>query len=112
MNFGISSGLPASIAGIPIAQSGSGEIDRTRSETAAQRRAAATDAKAEQAAGIGETDGDNHETEERDADGRRPWEFGPAGRVSPLEEAGDDHLTTRQSRDLSGNSGGQLDLTG
>lgn len=108
MNFGITSGLPASIAGIPVAQTGSSEVDRARSEAAAQRRAAATDAKAEQAAGIGETDGNDHEVSERDADGRRPWEFGPAGRQQPADE----QPTARQSRDLSGESGGQLDLTG
>ena len=31
--------------------------------------------KAELAAGIGQADGDNHQTAERDADGRRLWEF-------------------------------------
>ncbi len=112
MNFGISSGLPASIAGLPVAQSGGGEADRVRGEAAAQRRTAATDAQAEQAAGIGETDGNDHEVAERDADGRRPWEMGPAGHKPPGTDATDEPQSPRQSRDLSGDSGGQLDLTG
>jgi hypothetical protein len=112
MNFGISSGLPASIAGIPIAQNGSGEVDRARSETAAQRRTAANDAKAEKAAGIGETDGNDHEVDERDADGRRAWEIGHAGQRKKSNETPDANPTDRQGRDLSGDSGSQLDLTG
>jgi hypothetical protein len=113
MNFSIQSGLPASIAGIPVAQSGSGEVDRARSETAAQRRAAVTDAKAEKAAGIGEADGTDHEVDERDADGRRLWEAGPAGhKKRSAGETPDSDPADHHSRDLTGDSGGQLDLTG
>jgi hypothetical protein len=112
MNFGISSGLPASVAGLPVAQNGSGEVDRARSETAAQRRATTNDAKAENAAGIGETDGDNHEVDERDADGRRPWEFGPAAQQKKPEETHPSDPADRHGRDLTGDMGSQLDLTG
>ena len=33
------------------------------------------------AAGVGEPDGEDHETAERDADGRRPWEDPPEARA-------------------------------
>jgi hypothetical protein len=93
-----------------VAQSSSSDVDRTRGEAAALRRANAADAQAEKAAGIGETDGEDHETEERDADGRRLWEFGPG--KPPVQAKQEESLEDRQSRDASGESGGQLDLTG
>ncbi len=64
--------------------------------------------KAEAAAGIGETDGEDHQTDERDADGRRPWEFPPKKRNSAEDPA----KQPPQSRDTTGESGNLLDLTG
>lgn len=110
MNVGVATGLPASFAGIPVAQTGGAEIDRTRTEAAALRRAEAADAQAEKAAGIGETDGEDHQTDDRDADGRRPWEFGPA--PTAVSQNALEAEEPRQSKDLSGEAGGQLDLTG
>jgi hypothetical protein len=100
--------LLASAAGVPLAQQGS-EIDRTQTEKVAQQRTRDSQLKADKAAGIGETDGENHETNDRDADGRRPWELqvGTAGGEAAVEAG----PATRQSRDASGESGHQLDLT-
>lgn len=103
-------GFFASIATTPAAQRGA-DVERTHQEASRQAGEAANDAKAEKAAGIGETDGEEHSTNERDADGRRPWEFAP-GTKKPSEAAAETTATTRQSKDLTGTSGGQLDLTG
>ena len=113
MNFPVSTGLPANIAGIPVAQT-SGEVNRARADAAAQRRTGAAEAHAEKAAGIGEADGKDHQTDERDADGRRPWEIPRAHEVAipPVDDAFDQQAEKRQSRDATGESGGQLDLTG
>ncbi|ASV74609.1 hypothetical protein THTE_2007 [Thermogutta terrifontis] len=67
----------------------------------------AADRQAEAAAGIGETDGENHETEERDADGRRPWELPP---VSKKTDEGDDQKKT--PADPHGELGRLIDLSG
>ena len=112
MNVGISTGIPASIAGIPVAQTSGSEIDRARADTAAQRRTTAAEVLAEKAAGIGETDGENHQTDDRDADGRRVWEFGDGKKVAKPAAEEEEEVIERHSRDVSGESGGQLDLTG
>lgn len=109
MNVGVATGIPASIAGIPVAQTYGTDVDRTHSETAAQRRTEATDATAEKAAGIGEPDCEDHQVDDRDADGRRLWEFGPPKLAKPQA---DEEAEERKSRDVTGESGGQLDLTG
>jgi hypothetical protein len=110
MNVGVATGIPASIAGIPVAQASGSDIDRTHADTAAQRSAISAELHAEKAAGIGETDGEDHAIDERDADGRTPWEFGPAKpAANPQAE---EETAQRKSRDVTGESGGQLDLTG
>ena len=50
------------------------EVERAQAEVAAERRAVYYDDKATAADGVGEPDGDDHETAERDGDGRRDWE--------------------------------------
>ena len=52
--------------------------------------------KAEAAAGVGEPDGEDHETAERDADGRRPWE--ESAGTGKRQDAGSP-MTRRQSKD-------------
>lgn len=99
--------LPAAVAGAPLAQTSGGEIDRATQQVASQARQAAADAKADSAAGIGQTDSDS-ETSDRDADGRRLWE-GPPGRHSGDNPPHDDKP---RSRDPEGVSGNQLDLSG
>jgi hypothetical protein len=82
-------------------------------EAASQARRAASDQRAELAAGLGEMDADQ-ETADRDADGRRPWEFPRKDRPGEPEEA--QSVSTdappAQSKDASGQCGGTLDLLG
>jgi hypothetical protein len=99
------------VAGSPLAQSKSSDVERAGQEVANQQRRIRTDQKAESAAGIGETDGEDHETAERDADGRRLWEE-TAGRQAEEEAARDGHDSERRSKDASGLSGNLFDLSG
>jgi hypothetical protein len=108
MSVGPLSGINVSAAGSPLAQIKSSDVERVSQDTAAQSRNVVYEKKAEAAAGVGETDGEDHQTDERDADGRRPWEFSPTKQKNPGEEA----ANQPQSRDVSGESGNLLDLTG
>jgi hypothetical protein len=96
----------ASAAGSPLAQTKGAEVERAQQEVGAQRRRVYHGRQAEAAAGVGEPDGEDHETAERDADGRRPWEDQPE---PPDNGAVPD---TTQSKDPSQQSGNLLDLTG
>jgi hypothetical protein len=98
-----------SAAATPLAQSKGSDVDRAEQETAAQQREFQHELKAEQAAGIGQTDGEEHETEDRDADGRRLWEL-PAKKPAVTEETA--KAEELHSRDVTGQCGNQLDLTG
>ena len=88
-------------------------LSGTSQELTNQARRAASEQQAEFAAGIGEMDAD-HEAGDRDADGRRPWEFRTpqspteAGAENSEEQTGAD--TAPQSKDASGHSGTNLDL--
>jgi hypothetical protein len=99
-------GIAASTAGVPLAQTKGSAVDRAQEAVGAERRRVYHEQKAAAAAGVGEPDGDNHETTDRDADGRRPWEEPPE--AEPQAAAPD----TRQSKDPSQQSGNLLDLTG
>jgi hypothetical protein len=91
-----------------LSQSAGAETERAQKDSAAHTRRTEADAKAEQTAGIGQTEQDQ-ETSERDADGRRFWE-GPADGIVDETEATPE--SQRRSRDPSGQSGNSLDLTG
>lgn len=110
MSVGPMGGLPASAAGAPLAQTKGSDVDRAQQDSAAQQRRVQTDQKAEMAAGIGETDGEDHATGERDADGRRLWEQMPGGsEPNGAEENGADQSRVK---DPTGQSGSLLDLSG
>ena len=109
MSIGPTSSIVAnSVAGTQIAQLKGSEIDRVQNETTAQQRQVQNDAKAESAAGIGETDGQEQSSADRDANGRRPWEQ----ILKSTSTSGEDSQDTARSRDISGQSGTQLDLSG
>ena len=103
-------GFFGSIAATPAVQRGA-DAERVQQDTVRQQGEAKSDLQAEKAAGIGETDGDEHDANERDADGRRPWEI--AARAKKVDaEQNAEAPPVRQSKDTTGTTGGQLDLTG
>jgi hypothetical protein len=103
-------GFFGSIAASPAAQRGA-DAERAGDDAVRQQGEIKNDSRAEKAGGIGETDGDEHATDERDADGRRPWEVHST--VSKQDNSiADTAAGIRQSKDASGTSGAQLDLTG
>ncbi len=110
MSMGALGGIVGSAAGAPLSQTAGSETERAQKDSAAQHRQIDANQKAEQAAGIGQTEQDQ-ESSDRDADGRRLWE-GPANSAKDAknEEAPDALL--RQSKDATGQSGTQLDVTG
>jgi hypothetical protein len=109
MSIGIGSfgGIAASVAGTSLAQAKGSEIERAGQDAGANERVAQSEQKAESAAGVGETNGQDHETSERDADGRLPWRMGQLP-----EKTADDAAAAPPSKDSTGQSGNLLDLSG
>ncbi len=110
MSVGPMGGLPASAAGLSLAQSKGSDVDRTQQDTAAQQRQVQSGLKAESAAGIGEADGEDHATGERDADGRRLWEEMPGDHQDEPEN--ENQPDPHGCKDPSGERGNLLDLSG
>jgi hypothetical protein len=104
-------GFFGSIAAAPTVQRGA-DSERVQQDTARQRGEVKSNLLAESAAGIGEADGNEHGTNERDADGRRPWEVAPGAANKDAAAAAAEQPPLRQSKDVTGTTGGQLDLTG
>jgi len=109
MSIGPLSSIAGSVAGTSLAQTRGSEIDRAQQENGARELLARSEEKAELAAGVGQADGENHQTAERDADGRRLWEF---SRRKIEEDADNDESRRQRSKDPTGESGGLLDLSG
>ena len=110
MTMGPLGGIAGSAAGVPLSQTAGAETERAQKDSLAQHRQVDADQRAEQAAGIGQTEQDQ-ESSERDADGRRLWEAPPqAGKDGKSDVPSD--VPVRQSKDATGQSGTQLDLTG
>jgi len=103
-------GIVGSAAGAPLSQTAGSETERAQKDSHAQSRQVDSDQRAERAAGIGQTEQDQ-ESSERDADGRRLWE---APHQSGPDQKHDEATGAppRQSKDATGQSGTQLDLTG
>jgi hypothetical protein len=99
-----------SVAASPLAQRAS-DSDRVHQDTAREQAETSNDLQAEKAAGIDETDGQEHSPNERDADGRRPWEIAAREKKLAVADDATPH-PIRQSRDITGTTGTQLDLTG
>ena len=112
MSLGPLGGIAGSAAGSPLAQTKSSDVERAQQDTGNQQRRVQTDQKAEDAAGIGETDGEDHETAERDADGRRLWEEPAPGSAPDAPEEDASRPVDRRSKDTTGQAGNLLDLTG
>jgi hypothetical protein len=88
-------------------------LSGTSQEVNSQARRAASDLKAEFAAGLGEMDADQ-EAGDRDADGRRPWEIAQRSPEQETQEenANSSEVAPVQSKDATGKRGNSLDLLG
>jgi hypothetical protein len=96
----------ASLAATSLSQA-RGEAERVQQDTVAKERQIEGDRQAEDAAGVGTTDGDEA-AGDRDADGRRLWE-----KPSTRKESSDgDEEQSAPIKDPTGQSGSLLDLTG
>jgi hypothetical protein len=82
------------------------DLSRTQIEAAARKRQQALDSHAEQAAGVGQPDDDEFKAEDRQPDGRQPWQFpeSAAGQSDVAEDA-------NQIPDAISGRGTNLDLT-
>jgi len=109
MSMGPIGGIASSVAGTSLAQAKGSEVERAQHDSTAQQNRAQNDMRAEMAAGIGQADGEDHEAAERDADGRRLWEqqAGP-----PKAEDETPPPPPPMSKDATGQSGNNLDLSG
>lgn len=110
MSMGPVGGVVGSAAGAPLSQTKGSAKERSAQDATNQARAADSDAKAEKAAGIGETQEDQA-TSDRDADGRRMWEAIQKAQEQ-REENQDAPSSVKQSKDATGTAGGKLDLMG
>ncbi|HOM16966.1 MAG TPA: hypothetical protein PK777_11415 [Thermoguttaceae bacterium] len=109
MQLGPLGNIAAGAAGAPLAQTKGAELDRTHQESASHQRRVQTEQQAADAAGIGQTDGQDHQTDERDADGRLPWEIPNRPAQNPQEESSP---PAGRTPDPNGQIGAQLDLLG
>ena len=114
MSMGPLGAVAASAAGSPLSQTKGSEVERAEHQSANQARRTEADRQADNASGIGEADGEDHEAAERDADGRRLWEEPPKGQAAQPDEVETERPPAEPpvSRDSTGQSGNLLDLTG
>ncbi len=96
------------VAGAPLAQTKGSELERVGQDAAAQARRLRSQTQAADAAGIGATSGEESRPEDRDADGRRLWEFSERAEG----EASAAPVIPKGPRDPLGECGTQLDLSG
>jgi hypothetical protein len=83
------------------------DVSRAQIEAAARKRQQALDLKAEQAAGVGQPDEDEFKAEDRQPDGRLPWQF-PESAAAPSEVT---EGNAKQIPDAISGRGTNLDLT-
>ena len=102
-------GLIGSLAGTPLAQAKGSDIDRSKEGAGNHQRQVDSVERATAAAGVGVTQEDS-QASDRDADGRRLWEFEAEGEQE-LQEENPPH-DAPHSRDASGTCGNQLDISG
>ena len=107
MSFG-STGITGSVAGSHLAQTQGSEVNRAQQDASDHARHAGSTERAKDASGIGQTEQDEG-TSDRDADGRRLWEAAPPTDDAAAEA---DPIPDRRSKDPSGQSGRQIDLSG
>ena len=111
MNIG-PMGTIGSVAGTPLSQTKGSDVEKVAADTEAQSRLSQAQQRAENAAGIGQTEEDS-EANDRDADGRRIWETRQQAPEDGPDMADDTPASDPpRSKDPSGMSGTTLDLSG
>ncbi len=104
VNFG--SAVAAGIAGSAQAQRQTSASDRATQDAAAQQRTTDSKERAVKAAGVGANDEESSQSSgDRDADGRRAWEW-------ILKNKQQDQEGQHKSIDPTGQIGNSLDLSG
>jgi hypothetical protein len=101
--------MASSVAG-GLPQAHNSTTERTAQHASEQARQATSEHKAESASGVGETEQDE-QASDRDADGRRLWE-GREDKSSAAEQDASPATDTPKSKDPTGTSGANLDLSG
>ncbi len=86
MSVGPMTGIAAGAAGTPLSQTKGTDLERTGQEVGAAQNAARGQLKAESAAGVGEADGQEHQSDDRDANGRVPWRIRRVAKDAPADE--------------------------
>jgi len=109
-NVGAMSGVVGSAAGAPLSQTAGSETERAKTDSSAKQRQVNNDTKAEKSAGIGQTEGDEGPAD-RDADGRKLWEDNATPDKQEESRLAEPE-PPRQTKDPTGQSGGELDLMG
>ncbi len=112
MSVGPTNPVAYSVAGSVLAQTTGSDVIRARQDALVQQRSLEATQQTEDALGIGQTDGEDNQTNERDADGRTPWFLGRKGPALPTEEATEDASMEASDADASDEPGGHLDLLG
>ncbi len=109
MSIGLLSNIGGSVAGTSLAQLRGSDVDRGQQETSARDLRVQSEEKAELAAGVGQADGDDHQTADRDADGRQLWRL-----RNPQSQQAEEGVPSQdaRSKDPTGQSGNMLDLSG
>lgn len=82
------------------------DLSRAQIEAAARKRQQSLDLKAEQAAGVGQPDDDEFKAEDRQPDGRLPWQFSETAIQSDAAQT-----DAQGDQNISGNRGTNLDIT-
>jgi hypothetical protein len=108
MSIGPTSAITASVAGAPLAQTHGAHAARASHDVSAQQLQIQSNQRAETAEGVGATDGEDNQTSDRDADGRRLWEVTAKARRNAAQEEAPPTL----SKDATGEAGHALDLSG
>jgi hypothetical protein len=104
-------GIVGGISATPQTQRNA-STDRATTDNTRQQAEGANDQAAVDAAGIGKTEGDAETTSERDADGRLDWQRRAKKPETKDASANADASEPVKSRDLTGDTGGSLDLQG
>ena len=100
--------IASSAAGSPAAQTTGADVQRSQQAAAIRKGQLAAREKARAAAGIAATDGEDLKPDDRDGDGRRPWEHRAIGQKPAAEQSAGGFARSPDGEDR----GARLDVVG